>query len=71
MMGSDARWHVRLVVEGEAWREAWKHEASVWAPSSTAAVQLARADFYGLWATTEADRQRYPLRVLEVRQLSV
>ena len=49
MMGSDARWHVRLVVEGEAWREAWKHEASVWAPSSTAAVQLARADFYGLW----------------------
>jgi len=65
-----ARWHVCLVVEGEAWRDAWKHVDSVWATSSTDAVSVARSNFYGLWAT-HADRERYPLRVVEVRQVSV
>ena len=64
------RWFVRMVVEGEAWRECWKHDAHVWADSSSDAVGRARDDFYGTWATL-ADRQRLPLRVLEVRQVVV
>lgn len=66
-----ARWLVRMVVEGEGWKgEAWKHDAHVWAFSSSDAVGRARADFYGSWASP-ADRERMPLRVLEVLQVDV
>lgn len=64
------RWYVRMVVDGEAWRSVWTHEVHVWADSSTDAVGRARDEFYGSWATL-ADRQRFPLRVLEVRQVAV
>lgn len=64
------RWEVRMVVEGEAWRESWHHTVHVWAESSTDAVGRARDDFYGTWASLE-DRRRLPLRVLEVCQLAV
>lgn len=62
-----ARWLVRMVVDVEP---AWPIETHVWADSSTDAVGRARDDFYVGWATL-ADRQRYPLRVLEVRQVAV
>ena len=62
------RWHVRFVVEGAAWECAWKHDVFIEADSSTDAVGRARDDFFGTWATL-ADRQRYPLRVVELRQV--
>ena len=64
------RWLVRMLVEGTLWGEAWKHDSHVWAYSSGDAVGRARADFYGTWAST-ADRERLPLRVIEVLQVSV
>ena len=64
------RWFVRMVVEGAGLGDAWKHECHLWAFSSTDAVLRARADFYGSWATA-ADRERLPLRVLEVLQEGV
>jgi len=65
-----ARWFVRMVVDGEHWREAWRHEVFVWGDCSLDAVGRARDEFYGAWATL-ADRERLPLRVVEVRQVSV
>lgn len=64
------RWEVRMVVEGEAWRDSWSHVVHVWAESSTDAVGRARDDFYGSWATLE-DRQRLPLRVIHILQVAV
>lgn len=64
------RWCVRMVVEGHAWRDQWRIDQHVWAYSSADAVLRARADFYGTWATAD-DRQRLPLRVLEVLQEGV
>lgn len=63
-------WLVRLVVEGDAWRDCWVHEVRTYASCSSDAVLGARADFYGTWAS-KADRERLPLRVLEVHQASV
>lgn len=63
-----SRWLVRMVVDGVA--DTWKHDVHLWAYSSTDAVLRARADFYGSWATA-ADRERLPLRVLEVLQEGV
>lgn len=62
-----ARWFVRMVVELDP---PWPIEVHVWADSSTDAAGRAREDFFAGWATI-ADRQRYPLRVLEVRQVAV
>lgn len=72
-----SRWLVRMVVDTDrncaphqAVISAWQIETHVWADSSLDAVGRARDDFYVGWATL-ADRQRYPLRVLEVRQVAV
>ena len=65
-----ARWLVRMVVEGEAWRDAWRHDVYVWAYTSVDAVGRARCEFYGRWATA-ADRERLPLRVVEVLQVAI
>ena len=65
------RWLVRMVVESELWGESWIHEARVWAFSSEDAVRRARDEFYGSWATRPADRQRLPLRVVEVSQVGI
>lgn len=65
------RWLVRMVIDSPTWQgAAWKHDARVWAFSSTDAVGRARSEFYGTWAT-DADRERLALRVLEVMQVDV
>jgi hypothetical protein len=65
-----SRWLVRMVVDSSGLVDPWKHDVHLWAYSSTDAVLRARADFYGTWATA-ADRERLPLRVLEVLQEGV
>lgn len=65
-----ARWLVRMHVDGSLWGDTWLHDAHVWAYSSCDAVERARSDFYGTWATP-GDRTRLPLRVVEVSQVAV
>jgi hypothetical protein len=62
------KWLVRMVVD--AGGRSQLLDMHVWAFSSTDAVYRARDDFYGTWAT-QADRERLPLRVLEVLQEAV
>lgn len=63
-----AKWRVRLEVGGHTTTK--EHDVIVLAYSSEDATQRARADFYGRWAT-QADRERIPLRVLELLQVDV
>jgi hypothetical protein len=67
------RWCVRMVCEdlsGEVLPEPWHLESHVFAITSMDAVARARAQFYEGWASY-ADRQRMPLRILEVLQEAV
>jgi len=69
-----ARWLVRMVVDGAAWRaywgEAWTVDMHVLATSSTEAVVKAESEFFGEWAS-QRDRQAITLRVTAVMQEAV
>ncbi len=69
-----ARWRVRLIVDTEAWvtyfGEAWTLDVHVWATLSTEAVEKARAEFFGNWASA-GDRIAFKPRVVEVLQEAV
>ena len=70
----EARWLVRMIVDGVAWLaeygEPWPIEMHVWATTSTEAVAKAQAEFCGNLAAL-ADRKLLTLRVTEVLQVSI
>lgn len=69
-----SRWRVRLVIDSESWLEhfgqAWTLDVHVWASLSTEAVERARSEFFGQWASP-ADRITFNPRVIEVLQEAV
>jgi hypothetical protein len=63
-----AKWAVRMMVDAPG--RQYLHDVVVLASTSEDATEQARANFYGQWAT-KADRDRMPLRVVELLQVGV